>query len=58
MKELLSGVDKVTVGRLGEFTILPSHADFMSTLLSGNLVVTAEGEQKIQSYRWFCWGFR
>ncbi|MAR34218.1 MAG: ATP synthase F1 subunit epsilon [Chloroflexi bacterium] len=40
-------VDKVTAkGGLGEFTILPSHADFMSTLLSGNLVVTAEGEPK------------
>ena len=40
-------VDKVTAkGGLGEFTILPSHADFMSTILSGNLIVTSKGEPK------------
>ena len=40
-------VDKVTAkGGLGEFTILPSHADFMSTILSGDLVVTFKGQPK------------
>ena len=40
-------VDKVTAkGGLGEFTILPSHADFMSTILSGDLVVTSKGQPK------------
>ena len=40
-------VDKVTAkGGLGEFTILPSHADFMSTILSGDLVVTSRANQR------------
>lgn len=39
--------EKVTAkGGLGEFTILPSHADFMSTIVPGKLLITTGGKSK------------
>lgn len=46
--EAFSGeADKVTAkGGLGEFTILPLHADFISTIVPGILIITSKGESK------------
>ncbi|MFL2665081.1 MAG: ATP synthase F1 subunit epsilon [Dehalococcoidia bacterium] len=39
--------EKVTAkGGLGEFTILPLHADFISTIVPGILTITSNGESK------------